>query len=61
MRAGDDANQRRFAGPIFTDERMHFAALKVKRYAFERMHGPERLVDVAKFEQANHAFVPRQL
>jgi len=37
-RAGDGFAQRRFAGAVFADERMHLAGVEVEIDAFDGMH-----------------------
>jgi len=39
--AGENLHQRRLAGSVLADERMHFAASDVERHAVERAHAGE--------------------
>src|SRR5205085_11912106 len=43
-RASDDLDQRRFACPVLSNQRVHFAGSQVKRRTPERMHARIRLI-----------------
>ena len=44
--AAEDLDERRFAGAVLADERVHLAAVEVDRDVLERLYGAERLAGV---------------
>ena len=50
MHAGDDLDQRRFAGPVLAKQRVNFACVKGEGHVVERLGGVEALGDAANFQ-----------
>ena len=50
-RAGDDLDQRRFAGPIFSNESVYFPRAELKRNAFQRPDAGEGLADIYQSQE----------
>lgn len=58
---GDDLNERRLPGAVFSEQRMNFAFTQAKRDISERQHARKRLPDA--FERKPHGIkgpLPRQ-
>ena len=51
VRAGDNPDERRFARPIFAEQRVNFAASQIKRHAFQRTDCAERFRDSVELKQ----------
>ena len=51
--AGDDPDERRFAGAVLADECMHLAGRQIERDAPERVHAAEGLVDAVSREDSH--------
>ena len=50
MHAGDDLDQRRFAGAVLAEQGVNFAGMKRKRDVVERLRGVEALGDAANIQ-----------
>jgi hypothetical protein len=59
--AGEDIGQRRFAGAVLADERVHLTSRQVERDAVEGDRGAEALDEVAGREQGVRHHVPVRL
>ena len=55
-RAGDNANERGFAGAIRTDQSNKFAGRNRKRHTIHRVHPAEMHGEILKLERRNHGF-----
>jgi hypothetical protein len=54
LHAGDRFDERRFAGPVLTDETEHFARTEIDIDAVERDNAGEALDDASKFDDGVH-------
>ena len=50
MHAGDDLDERRFAGAVLAEQGVNFAGMQRKRDVFERLSGVEALGDAANLQ-----------
>ena len=46
MDAGEQLDQRRFAGPVFADDGMDFTCLEDQVYSLERVGGAKSLIEL---------------
>ena len=59
--AAEDVHQRRLAGAVLADDRMHLAGAQLQRDAAQRVHRSERLPDVARLEDDRSHRAPQRL
>ena len=55
MGAGDDLDERRFAGPVFADEGVDFAGAQVEGDALEGLNAGEGFADAGGSQESSHA------
>ena len=55
--AGDDLDQRRFAGAVLAEQRVDRAAAHRQRYVLQRLHAGEGLLNPARLEAERRAHV----
>ena len=58
--AAEDVHQRRLAGAVLADDRVHRAGAELERDPAQRVHGAERLGDVQGLEDRLHRCTPRR-
>ena len=55
VHAGDDLDQRRLAGAVLAQQRMHLAGPHVEAYGLERLHAGKGFADVGELEDERRA------
>jgi hypothetical protein len=59
--SGHDLDERRFAGSVFTQQRMYLAGSERQRHRLQRLGGAEPLGDIAHFEDWRDLCAPARL
>ena len=52
--AGQDLDQRRFAGAVVAEQPQHFAFAEIEAHVLDGVHAAEGLHDVAKLDERRH-------